>query len=115
MPGLIAPAIAAVKLRPLGDARALGAEMMQALAAPTAYAAAGNESQHHVIAGLDAVDRGADGFDHAGRLVAEHHRPHRHAALAAHHVIVGAAQADGGDAHQDLGRRRRIERDALDR
>ena len=89
--------------------------MMQALAAPAANAAAGNESQHHVVARLDAGDRSADGFDHAGRLVAQNHRPHRHAALAAHNVIVGAAQADGGDAYQDLGGRRRIKRDALNR
>ena len=114
-PRMIAPAVGAVELRPLGDARALSAEMMQALAAPAANAAAGNESQHHVVVRLDAGDRSADGFDHAGRLVAQNHRPHRHAPLAAHNVIVGPAQADGSDAHQNFGRRRRIERDALDR
>ena len=111
----VAPAVGAVELRPLGDARTFGAEMMQALAAPAAISAAGDEGEHHVVAGLDAADRGADVFDHAGGLVAEHHRPHRHAPLAAHHVIVGAAQAYRGDAHQDLGGPRRIERDALDR
>ena len=112
----IFPAVAAVELRSLRDARAFGAEMMQALPAPTTIAAAGDEGEHDVVASLDAADGGgADGFNHAGGLVAEHHRPHRHPPLAANHVIVGAAQADRGDAHQHLGGARRVERDALDR
>ena len=68
-----------------------------------------------MIAGLDAADRVADLFDDARGLVAQHHRPHRDPPLAAHDVIVGAAQAHRGDAHQHFGRPRRIERDALDR
>jgi hypothetical protein len=91
----VASAIAAGELRSLGDPRALGAQMMQALLAPMAGAAAGNEGQHHVIAGAHAFDLGADRLDHSRGLVPQHHRPHRHRAFAAHHVIVGAAKAHG--------------------
>ena len=111
----IPPAIAAVKLRTCSDARAVGAEMMQTAPAPVAVSARRNESQYDVIADANSADCGANFFNDAGSLVAEHHRPHGHAALAAHDVIICAAQTDGGNAHQDLGRRRRIERDALDR
>ena len=68
-----------------------------------------------MVARLDPCDRGADFFDHAGSLVAQNHGPHRHAPLAAHHVIVGPAQPDGGNAYQNLSGRRRIKRHALDR
>jgi len=45
--------------------------MMQALPAPPASSAARDEGEHDVVASLDAADRGADGFDHAGGLVAD--------------------------------------------
>ena len=110
----VAAAVGAVELRALGDTRTFGTQMVQALPAPMALSASRDESENDVIARLDAADRGADLFDHAGSLVAQHHRPHRHPPLAAHDVIVGAAQAHRGNAHQHLGRPRRIERDALD-
>jgi hypothetical protein len=68
-----------------------------------------------VVAPFNLVDLSAGFFDYTGSLVAEHHRPHRYAPLAAHHVIVGAAQTDGRNAHQYLSGPRRIERDALNR
>ncbi len=68
-----------------------------------------------MVAQLNSTNRGTNFFDYAGSLVAEHHWPHRYAPLAAHHVIVGAAQAYGRDAHQYLGGARRIERNVLDR
>ena len=111
----VAAAVGAVELRPLRDARTFGAQMMQALPAPMALSAGRDEGEDDVIARLDAADRLTDLFDHARGLVAQHHRPHRHPPLAAHDVIVGTAQAHRGNAHQHLGRPRRIERDALDR
>ena len=112
--GVVA-AVGAVELRALRDARAFGAQMVQALRAPAADAAAGDEGQHDVVAGGYAIDGAADCFHHAGGLVAEHHRVHRDAALAAHHVQVGAAQADGGDAHQHFAGFWCVEFDRLDR
>jgi hypothetical protein len=44
-----------------------------------------------VVAALNLVDLGTNLFDYTGSLVAEHHRLHCYAPLAAHHVIVGAA------------------------
>ena len=111
----VAPAEAAVELLALGDARTFGAQVVQTLAAPAANAAGRNEGEHDVIASFDRGDLGADILDHAGRLVAKHHRPHRDPALAAHNVIVGAAQPDRGDAHQHFGRHGRVEGNALDR
>src|SRR5208282_6019192 len=108
-------AVSAVELWSLGDARTFGAEMMQTLPTPPANSTGRNKSEYDVVAALNFADRGTNVFDHAGSLVAEHHGPHRYAPLAAHHVIVSAAQAYGGDAHQDLGGSRRIERDGLDR
>ena len=111
----VAPAVGPVELRPLRNAGALGAQMMQALPAPVALSAGREEGENDVVAGLDAADRAADLFDHARGLVAQHHRPHRDPPLAPHDVIVGAAQADRGNAHQHFGGFRRIQRDALDR
>jgi hypothetical protein len=111
----ITASIGAVELRALGDARTLGAEMMQASPAPAARSAAGNKGQHDVVTRFNAAHRGADFLDHTSGLVAEHHRPHRHAALTAHHMIVGAAQAYGDNTHQNFSRCRRIEFDALNR
>ena len=93
----VAPAKRAVELRALRDARALGAQMMQAARAPAAAPAAGDEGEHDMVAGRDAGDGLAHRLDDAGRLVAEHHRRHGDAPLAAHDVQVGAAEADGLD------------------
>ena len=49
----IAPAIAAVELRPLGDAGPLRTEMVQPAPAPATAPAAGNEGQHHMVADGD--------------------------------------------------------------
>jgi hypothetical protein len=68
-----------------------------------------------VIATLNFADLGTNCLDYTGSLVAEYHRPHRYAPFAAYHVIIGAAQTDGRDAHQNLGVPWWIERDALDR
>jgi hypothetical protein len=99
----------------LGYARTFGAQMMQTLPTPPANSTGGDESEYDVVAALNFADLGPNFFDYAGSLVAEHHWPHRYAPLAAYHVIVSAAQAYGGDAHQYLGGPRRIERDLLDR
>jgi hypothetical protein len=40
------------------------------------------------------VHRSLNFFDYASRLVTKHHRPHRHAALTAYHMIIGATQAN---------------------
>lgn len=112
---VVTPAIAAVELRPLRDARPLGAEMMQALPAPAAAPAAGNEGERDMVADGDPLHRRAHPLDHPGRLVAERHRLHRDPALPAYHMVVGAAEADRGDAHQHLGRSGRVEFNALDR
>ena len=68
-----------------------------------------------MVAALNFANLGANCLDDTGGLVAEHHRSHRYAPFAAHHVIVGATQAYRGDAHQHLSGARRIECDALDR
>src|ERR1017187_1809185 len=68
-----------------------------------------------MVAALNLANLGTNFLDYAGSLVAEYHRPHRYAPLAAHHVIVSSAQTYGRDAHQYLGGPRRIERDVLDR
>ena len=111
----IMASIGTVKLWALGNAGALGAEMMQASPAPAASSAAGNEGQYDVVTRFNAAHRGANFIDYTCSFMAEHHRPHRHAALTAHHMIIGATQAYGRNAHQDFSRCRRIERDALDR
>jgi hypothetical protein len=111
----ITPSIGAVQLWALGNARAFGAEMMQTPPAPSASSAAGNEGQYDVITRFSTAHCGTNFFDYTSSFMAEHHRPHRHAALTAHHVIIGAAEAYGGNAHQDFSRCRRIELDALDR
>jgi len=111
----VAPAIAAVELRTLGDARSLSAQVMQALQAPAAAPAAGNEGEHDMVADRDPRRLDADALDHAGRLVAQHHRSHRDATLPSHHMIVGAAETDGGDADQHFRWSGRIERDAFNR
>ena len=112
---LVAAAVAAVELRPLRDARPFGAEVVQALFAPAAGPAARNEGQDDMVAGRDAFDLGSDRFNHARRLVAEHHRRHGDAPLAAHDMIVRAAQADGRNADHDFRGAGGIERDALER
>ena len=89
--------------------------MMQASPALAASSAAGNEGQYDVVTRFNTAHRGANFFDYTCSFMAEHHRPHRYAALTAHHMIIGATQAYGRNAHQDFSRCRRIERDALDR
>jgi hypothetical protein len=113
--GAITASIGAVKLRALGDAGTLGAEMMQASPAPSARSAAGNEGQYDVVTRFSAAHRGANFFDYTSSFMAEHHRLHRHTALTAHHMIIGATQAYGRNAHQNFSRCRRIELDAFDR
>jgi hypothetical protein len=49
----VAPAVAAVELLALGNARSFGAQVMQTAAAPLADAAGRNEGEHNVIATLD--------------------------------------------------------------
>jgi hypothetical protein len=77
--------------------------MMQTLPTPPANSTGGDESEYDVVAALNFADLGPNFFHYAGSLVAEHHWPRRYAPLAAHHVIVSAAQAYGSDAHQYLG------------
>jgi hypothetical protein len=110
----IAASIGAVQLGALGNARTFGAEMMQTAPAPSASSAARNEGQYDMITRFSAVYCGTNFFDYTSSFMAEHHRPHCHTALTAHHVIIGAAQAYGGNAHQDFSRCRRIELDGLD-
>ena len=68
-----------------------------------------------MVAAFNFPNIGANLLNYTGSLVAEYHRPHRDAPLAAHHVIVSAAQTYSRDAHQYLGWPRRIERNVLDR
>ena len=91
----VTPAISAVELRSLGDARAFSAKMMQTLTTPPANSAGRDESEHHVITAPNFANLGTNCLDDTGGLVAEYHRPHGYAPLSAHHVIVGAAQTDG--------------------
>ena len=111
----VAPAVGTVELGTLGDTRTFGTQVMQALPAPVALSASRDKGENDVIAGLDAANSVADFFDHAGGLMAEHHRPHGDPPLAAHDVIIRAAQPHRGNAYQHFGGPRRIQRDALDR
>ena len=78
-----------------------------------ALAAGGRPGEDHAIAGGQAVHVGADGLDDAGALVAEHHRPRPHP-LALDDVEVGAADADGVDAHERIARPGPLEVDRAD-
>jgi hypothetical protein len=89
--------------------------MMPILPTPPANSTGRNKSEYDVVAALNFADFGTDFFDYTGSLVAEHHWPHGYAPLAAHYVIVGTAQACGGDPHQYLSGSWRIEGNMLDR
>jgi hypothetical protein len=111
----ITASVGAVQLRALGDARTFGAEMMQTSPAPAASSAARNKRQYDMITRFYPVYRSANFFDYTSRLVTKHHRPHRYAALTAHHMVIGAAQAHGRDAYQNFSSCRSIELDGFNR
>jgi hypothetical protein len=87
---------------------------VQTLAAPPARPAARDEGQDHMIAGRNACDLRADTFDLARSFMPENHRPHAHAPLTTHDVVVRAAQADRGNTDQHFRGSGRIERNGLD-
>ena len=88
------------------------AQRRPALGAGQAVAAARHEHHHDVVADAEIVDAVAEPFDHAGGLVAEHHR-RRSRTVAVDHREIGMAQPGGADLHQHLaapGRQARISR-----
>ena len=70
----------------------------------------GRPREDHAVADGEAADVRADRLDDPGALVAEHHRPRPHP-LALDDVQVGAADADGVDAHEHVARPGRREVD----
>ncbi len=67
-----------------------------------------------MIAGHYVVDSHADGFDDAGALVPEHHRPPAPAELPVRQANVGVADTGSCDADEHLAGLRRIELDLFD-
>src|SRR5438128_926220 len=95
---------------------AADAEVGMAGKALRTAAAKPGEARHHVIAGAQRRDVGADRLHDAGTLVAEHDGAiERPAALAVDHVQVAVADAGGRRAYQDLAARRLVDLDGLDR
>ncbi len=94
----------AVGQRAGADARAQRQARGRAAGEAGAALAAGRRPREdHAVADGEAVDVRADRLDDAGALVAEHHRPRPHP-LALDDVQVGAADADGVDAHERVAR-----------
>src|SRR6185295_8100967 len=93
------------------------AVLLLALRAIAAGAAGSARVDGDTLAGLHARDLGADTRDRARDLMTEDHRllqPHGAEAAVEIVVQVGAANAAGLDAHLDLVRAERRNRDMLD-
>src|SRR5262245_10029490 len=108
------PALAGQQRACAVRSRARLAQRRTTLGAGKAMAATRHEHHHHVVADREIVDAGPEFFDHARRLMTEHHR-RRSWAVAVDHRQIGVAQAGGADLHQHLAVARRIELDLLDR
>ena len=75
------------------QARAQVAQVAQSCLTRRTPAAGRDERQHHVVAGSDVLDAGADLGDDACALVAAEHREAGHRDVAGHQVVVGMAHA----------------------
>src|ERR687897_176550 len=98
--------------RPRPGARDL-AEVAPPRRAGRAAPAGGHEAERHMVAGGHVRDALPHRLDHAGALVAEHHRHAAGAEVAVGEVQVGVADAGGGDAHEQLAGARRVELELL--
>jgi hypothetical protein len=105
----------AIELWPLGNTRTFGTKMVKAFPAPAAAPACRDECEHDVVPDRNSGHLGTNSIDNPGSLMTKHHRLHRNPALAPHHVIVGAAKANGSDADKHFRWTRRIKLDLLDR